>query len=214
MSINAICPLPTALTQIPEQVCAINFDQILKQYFQRGQSSAPFDSANVITDKANWDTFISASDSTKIIESPQSTGLTIPNSEGKFEGGSDNTTPEGLPLLVGEDNVVVEGMYRGLGVAEKAALRLLAGESIAYVTSNVLTVFLVNKDGQIICRNPGGVADEYAGITIYNYRIGSVGSEGLDAINMTSFSFSLKSEWDQDVVVVDVDFDPLQFLAS
>ena len=207
------CPLPAALTAIPQPTCPFRFDQIVRLAFQRRQTAAPFEALADIQTLLNWTTFKAAIDSTKIVMSPIFSGLVIPKSEGLTTGGNDNTTFAGIREYNGEGAVTVTGMLKNLPAATKRALDLLTQESLAGSTGiSNLTIYMINRDGYIFCVNPapGEVATtEYWGVPAYNFRVSSVGSEGFNAPNVNDFSFDLQDNWANYLVSVKPTFDPL-----
>lgn len=205
------CPLPEALTEIPQPSCPFKLDQIVRMAFQRRQPSAtpPFATLAELQAIAKWNTYKAATDSTKMVFSPIFAGMVIPPSEGLTTGGNDNSTFNGIPDYNGEGSVTVTGVMKNLPPATKRALDALSQESLAGVTGATnLTVFLFNKDGYSFQENPAA-GTTYRGIPIYNFRISSVGSEGLNAPNIHNFSFGVPANWADYLTSVKPTFDPL-----
>lgn len=198
------CPLPTALTAITQPTCAFRFDQIVKFAFQQRQSAAPFATSTAFKTLSNWTTLLAASDATKIVASPIFTGMVIPSSEGNFAGANDNANFDGLEDYFGDNPVRVTGHFKNLPPQAKADMDVLTQFSIANAIGvSMLTVFMFNKDGQAF-------SDAlYKGIPIYNFRVGSTGSEGLNKADLTPFSFNLTSKWDRALLTEIPLFDPL-----
>lgn len=207
------CPKPAALTAIPAQDCPFKFDQILRLKFQRNTPDAPFTTTNPITTKAAWDALIAAVDSDKIVLSPIVMGVEIPQSEAQTEGGNDNSTPFGMEVYLGEGAITVTGQMRNLKPEVKAALKKLSAESDASLGVAQLRVFMVNKNKQIIHEKGQAVGDAW-GIPIYNFRVSSMGSTGLNSDNITQFSFTLQPDWDENLEMsAPTDFNPLTITA-
>jgi hypothetical protein len=213
---NIVCPLPAALTPMPAYNCPFHFDQIVRILFQRRQDVAtpPFPTLADIQSLLDWETFIAAVDSTKVVASPLFSGLVIPSSEALTAGGNDNSTIGGIPDYNGEGAVTPTGMFKGLPPVVKRALEALVAESLAGSTGiSNLTAYFVNKDGIIYAHNPvdgaGAATTIYQGVPITNYRIGSVGSEGLNAKNINPFSFSMLPNWADYLAAIKPAFDPL-----
>lgn len=209
------CPLPAALKAIPLQSCPFNFDQIVRMFLQRRQPSdtPPFAALADIQTLLDWTTLKAAVDSTKVVTTPVFTGLVIPQSEPLKSGGNDNDTFAGIPEYNGEGTVTVTGNFKKLAPASKRAMDYLSQESLASAVGLTnLTAYLVNRDGYIFAVNPapGEVAStNYFGIPIFNFRVGSVGSEGLNAANRNGFSFDLMPNWADYLVSIKPAFDPL-----
>jgi hypothetical protein len=179
--------------------------------FQRGAAGNPFDATTLITAKASWDTMVAASDDQKIILSPIVFNPIIPSSEKMSEGGNDNTTPFGIEKYLGEGAVEVTGEFRNVTPEIKKALAKLAGESDVALGVAQLRVYLFNKDGQVIHEADPDVATELRGIAIYNFRVGSMGSQGFNSDNVVPFSFSMAADWDENLKMVKPAFNVLTY---
>lgn len=196
------CPPATALSQINKVTCAQFFDQIVMALFQRKQSAAPFANEAALKTLAAWDTLVTAADATKVVFTPVFASATIAESEALTQGGNDNTTFNGIPEYYGEGFAPFAGVFKNLPPAQKKELKKLSGESIATASGVAnLTVFLVNREGQIIHNN-------LQGFPIYNFRISSVGTQGLNSPNTNSIGFILPPDWDENAMVTTPDFDP------
>jgi len=210
------CPLPAALTPVPAQTCPFRFDQIVRLAFQRRQpaSAPPFANLAAIQSLASWQTLLDANDDTKIVLSPIFAGFTIPSSEAQTTGGNDNSTFAGLPEYNGEGSVTCPGVFTNMAPAIKRAMDALTQETLPSSTGlSNLTTYLINRDGYIFEVNPvtagGAVGTAYKGIDIYNFRLGSVGSEGFNSKNSNPFSFNMPPNWADYLTSVKPAFDPL-----
>lgn len=179
--------------------------------FQRKQAStsAPFNTVDgLITLLASWTALKAASDSTKIVVTPVLDSLVIPMSEAAEEGGNDNTTPNGIPIYLGENPVNVTGLFRNLPKTTIADLRKLTCESFNGAGGPQLSVFLFTRYGKII--HAGASAGDSFGIDMYNFRLSTPGSEGYNADNKSMMGFYLPSDWDEDFVIsTPSDFNPI-----
>ena len=197
------CPLPAALTAISTS-CQFNFGQIVRMAFQQRQASAPFADEAAIQTLSNWTTLKAASDATKVVVSPAFSGFTIPQSEPQKAGGNDNSTIKGLPELFGNGTVSPSGIYKGLAGALAAELDNLTQFSLPNSVGNTtLTMYMFNADGYLF------YLDGFFGIPLYNYIVGTAGTEGLNSKNQTPFSFDLPADWDRLVKVTKPTFDPM-----
>lgn len=206
------CPLPTALTAITTPTCPLRLDQIGRLFFQRLQSASPFADEAAFKVLANWTTLIAAADSTKVVYSPAFSGMQIPQSEGTFVGGNDNTTFDGVREYYGENMVTATGTFKNLPSATLKLLDKLTQESLAtpFGQSN-LTIFPANKDGVMFYQKTKTILSTTAGvwgIPIYNFRVGSRGTEGYNAADVIPFSFDLPKYWDRELASAKVSFDP------
>ena len=197
------CPLPTTLTTIPTG-CPFNFDQIIRVGFQQRQATASFADETEIQTLADWTALIAASDATKIVMSPVFSGFVIPKSEVQASGGNDNSTVKGIREIYGNGSVTVSGTYKGLNPTILAALDNLTQFSIPNSVGNsTLTWYMFNKDGYLF------YADGFFGIEIFNFIVGTAGSEGLNSKNQNDFMADFKPDWDRILKVTKPTFDPL-----
>jgi hypothetical protein len=206
------CPVPNVLPEIPANDCPFKIDQIVRAAFQLRQlDGEPFSPTNAITKKASWATLVSATDETKIVFTPIFASLTIPQSEGKEEGGNDNSTAFGIPEYVGENSVKVESEYKNIAPAVVAALRKLVQQSIPQTGSYRLTVFLFTKNGQILCiETKEAAVTKHSGNPLFNLRFSSRGSEGFNASDKVKQGWYFPSDWDEKVALITPeDFNPL-----
>lgn len=188
------CPLPVELVDIPANTCPFRFDQIVRVGLQQRQTVAPFANAAALLLKANWDAFVNAADETKIVFTPIFSGFVIPASEPITAGGNDNSTFAGIPEYFGEGVVTATGMFKNLQSASADAMEHLTQYSVANSAgASSLTAWLFNKDGY------GFYIDDAStfiqAMQIYNWRVGTPGSEGLNSNNNTPMGFTLAPNW-------------------
>lgn len=211
---NFVCPPLPAPPSLPAAAaCPFKFDQILRSAWQRAQATPPFTQAAPITAKASWVALMANATAKKIVVSPMFAGFVIPGSEPKENGGNDNSTPFGIPSYGGEGAVKVDYIYSNQSPAMIAGIRKFSQESIPLLGSYALTNYWFNLNGDIVCNVPKGAGtDEYAGIPIYNQRVGTTSSEGLNADNKNAAGFYLPPYWDESIAMIpasELDFNPL-----
>jgi hypothetical protein len=200
------CPPSATLTTIPAHDCAERFDQIIRFLFQLKQDDAPFTATSVLL-AATWAPFMAASDETKIVGTPIFGGLTIPKGGFIKTGGGDNSTPNGIPVLGGRQNVSLTPELKDIKKAVRAAVRALAQHSALAPGFTNLTFFPVNRYGQIIAAQEG---TDVFGIDVYNVLLGDTGSEGLGAANANDMNMDLAAGWSDNVVMFKpTDFNPI-----
>jgi len=206
------CPLPGSLTPITPASCPFRFDQIVKLLlFQSGGPN--FANADAMKLLATWTPFLSANDDTRIVTTPIFAGFTIPQSEPLTTGGNDNSTFNGIREYNGEGTVTAAGGFRNLPSRPKLDMEKLTQFSLpSAVGVTGLQAMMVNKDGYIFYTMPE--SNIIGGIDWYNWRIGSVGSEGFNAPNITPFSGDLIEGWDRYLQVVKPNFNPLTALVN
>lgn len=203
------CPLPATLTKIKQPSCPFILDQIVRTAFQRRQAAAPFATATTIQTLSNWDTFLAATDATKIVLSPIFAGGSVPPSEPLTQGGNDNTTFNGIRLYQGEGFVTMSGVFNNLPQETKRDMDLLTQESLASsVGVSNLTIYFFNKNGEGFA-NSGKPAAGYWGVPGYNFRISSVGGGGFNQQNTNNWSIDLPGNWSDYLVSFLPTFDPL-----
>jgi len=203
------CPLPATLSAVVPVNCPFRLDQIVKMLFFQRTAAAFADLASMKL-LATWSPKLATPKTVdSVITSPIFSNLVIPDSAGKFVGGNDNTTFDGIPEYYGDTPVTITGEYKNLAPATKVQLDALSEISYpsAVGKSNLKAMF-VNKDGVIFHNNLDG-------FDIYNFRVGSRSSQGLYTPDLSKFSFDMKSNWDNLLAsVVPTDFDALVDLVN
>lgn len=204
MSFEIVCPAPAALATPPAQACPFRMDQIVRLAFRRINGvAAAFATEAALKLQATWTPLIAAADSTKIVISPLFAGLVIPNSEGIFIGGGDNTTFNGIRSYMGEAFVTVTFTWSNMTPAVKAVLDTYAQESIANAAGLTnLGVHMFNVNGWDFHNN-------LAFFPVYNFRVSSRGTEGLNTNDTYQASFDLAPRWDANLAGTKLSFDPL-----
>ena len=203
MFASCACPPAVAITDIPVEDCGENLGQIQRIVFQRRQATGSPTFATLVlpTLIANWDTLKTATDATKVQATPLFEGFTIPAVEAITEGGDDNTTLDGVPLVVGASTITVPGNFRSLPSSILKALK-------AYNCEKNLTVFLVNEFGKIIGQSTTDASTDFRGLEILEFFIGDGGNEGKNTQDKTMFRFNLRYGWrDKLKFVTPADFD-------
>lgn len=197
-----LCAELTTLPTIPANDCTPDLGQVIKIAFQKIQTTPSFTSTTILA-QGTWTPLLAAIDATKVIISPTLHSLVIPQSEGIFEAGNDNSTAFGIREYKGEQNVTVTAMLRSPNPAVVAELRKLTTDAkIPGVTS--IWAYFFGANNRITAGTSSG-----AGIPIYNFRISSMGSEGYKAKNMYQVSFDLRDVWSNDVKTFIASFDPI-----
>jgi len=133
---NCTCPRPATISDIPQFTCPEELGQIQRLGFMRGSftnfAAAPVD---LTTD---WTPKLTAADDEHVVITPLIEGFTIPSGEPITEGGDDNTTLNGNPVVVGDGQIVASGMGRQWNAAIVTALKELACEPD-------LQMFMINE---------------------------------------------------------------------
>lgn len=202
------CPASTALTTIPAVTCTESFGQIQKVAFQRLTSSGTknsFTSANAITALANWSTFLSANDSTKIVVSPYIQAPTSEAGEARTFGGG-NDTLGGVEEIVGRNPTSFTAVLRRIPQSTIKILKELQCESWA----DNLGVYLFDDNGNIEALQDPNTATTYYPIPIRALFISDKTHGGLEAPDSNNIQWTFLPNYsDQLAIVTPADFNPL-----
>jgi hypothetical protein len=211
MALVCECPLGTLPNQI-DVTCASDLDQIVKIAFQKPQASAPFITADPISDVDSWTALLAASGDTKIVLSPATANVVIASSEAVYIGENSNESVNGLGYYVGENNIRVTGEIHSPSQDVIDALNELSCFSDVTLGSSQLTVFMfvrrIKGVSRVVAKS-GASAGDYAGFQIFNFRVSSVGSEGYQTKSKYMFSFDMQPDEWQGMEIVQLGFNPL-----
>lgn len=193
------CPLPAAVVTIPKVSCGISLKQVQKIIIARRSVNAftTLASAKLL---ATWTPLLVAVGVTKHQCSPFVEEFVIPPSEPQLEGGDDNTTIDGAPIVVGAGQIRCTGKFPELDSAALVALK-------AYNCESDLMVYFVNQDSKIYGISP--TSTNFTGIPITSFFVSDAGNDGLNTRDKAPVGFNLRYGWrDKLVEVVPTDFDP------
>lgn len=201
------CPQDSALTSIPDVLCAENFGQIQKIAFQRiykdDGTLNSFTAAAAITLLASWTPKLTANDSTKIVVSPF---IEAPTNEAgamrEFGGG--NETLGGIPSNNGREPNSFTSFLRKKPQSTIKAMKALQCESEA----GNLGVFLINENG-LIEAIKGETEGTYYPIPIRTLFVGDKSHGGLESPDSNALNFYFLPNYSDDLVVIKPDFNPL-----
>lgn len=186
------CPLPAALTTIPNPSCPEGLGQIQKFIFQRLSAAWVFDStgATSFLTLASWTPLLVAAGNTKVVVTPFLDSVVIPPTEAITFGGNDNSTVNGRKLNVAGAPTTASGEARNISGEIQGALQALSqGED--------LVMYAINQFNQLIGRDtyPGHPGEKIAGIPIYSFFCGDAGNEGFAKDDKTKITFQLDYQW-------------------
>lgn len=201
------CPSPTALPDIPCVKCPERFGQIQKIAFQRLRADdgtkngfPKSGGTDTITDLANWQSAMTAADSTKIVVSPyiysptQETGA--PRT---FGGGNDGLG--GTEEIIGREPSQFTGSFRNLPQSVVSALKKMQCEGS-------LGVYLFDQYGNVEC-----IVDEDGNaypIPIKSFFVGDKVHGGIDAPDTNVIQWSFVNDYSDDLHIFDLEsFNPL-----
>ena len=201
MSLNCLCPLPAALSDIPTDDCPTNFGQIQKIAIQRKGLGFDGLAGNDILLLADWQTRTAAIDDTKIIVSPFVYEATITAGEAITNGGGDNSTLNGETELVGVNVSTFEGMFKESSAEVIAALQALRCE-------RNLVVYLFTEFKKIIALEITDPA--YQGIGATSFFVGDKSNTGFASKDSAAVTFNIPCNWSASAkILTPTDFDPL-----
>lgn len=212
MGLSCACPI-TAIPDLVDVTCPQDFDQVVKIAFTLSKSAADFTEVvgNEIDNETAWTTKLASVTDTKIQVSPALANFVVAPSEGAFIGGNDNSTVDGMAYYVGEDNVRVSFEIHSAPQAAINAMDALSCLSDATLGASRLTVFLLTrriKGKSLVLAQPTGVAENFKGIQIYNFRISTVGIDGFNSKNKYMGSFDMKADEFRTISATQITFSP------
>lgn len=194
-----VCPAPSEIADIPAFDCGEDFGQIQKLVFQRRQSVASFATLVAAGTLSNWTTLKGATDSTKVVSTPFFENFVLPAVEAITEGGDDNTTLDGVAVVVGQTTPIATGNFRSLPSAIFEAIQL-------YNCEKDLTVYMINEFGKIIGYSANGTT--FQGIPVSEFYIGDKSINGKNTQDKNMFRVAFRAGWSKKIkLVTPADFD-------
>lgn len=198
------CPAPTTLTEIIADLCGVNLKQIQRLGFQRRQSFFPFTDATIV-DLAEWQTFLTANDDTKIVVTPLIGGDPIIEAGDKITtGGGDNSTLNGVEELEGVNPSNFSAVFKSLSSVTETQIKKL-------ICEKNLTVYLFLQGGNIACVS-GDLSTATNGRNGFNCEsvfLSDRNNAGFGTKDTFNFSFALPAGWSENLIVVKPNFNPL-----
>lgn len=206
------CPVGAQIgdISIPSPLCVFNAGQIRKVIVQRKYSSGTTRNSLTYANAAllaNWQTLLSATDSTKVQVSIELANPTMEPGDIKTYG-SGNEVPGGVPIIVGEDISVFNAEFLGASPQSIKSMRDWHGEDLA--------IWFINEHGQILADSDDGSnpATVY-GVDAVGFFVGSRNFGGLDVPDKNSLRITLDANWDANLVrITPSNFNALTDLAG
>jgi len=193
-----VCPQPASLTAILRATCKENLGQIQRFIFQRIHADNRFKVGDLglITALASWTPLFAAADNTKVVSSPYVENFVIPRTEAATEGGGDNSTIDGIEIVVGANAATAIGQISETPSSVLIALRKLRCEVD-------LSVFMINQYGQIIGRDgtPGSTGTDVIGIPVQSFFVSDSDNNGLNTRDKADIRFGLPYGWRDNLVI-------------
>lgn len=201
------CPPEAEIADIPKVTCPEKFGQIQRIALRRKQDPAEetptFPTVASLLVQANWTTAMAAADITKIQVTPFISGLVLPPGTPILEEGNNNNTVNGISLLQGWNNVMVNtARFLNLPSAIAKVLRTYTQYSALTPGFTDLEAFFFTEHGHIIHdMELDGIKPK--GFDIFNWVVPSVGSEGLNKANVHNLQFELLGTYDDLLEIAD-----------
>ena len=201
------CPPPTALPDIPCVECPERFGQIQKVAFQRltaddgTKNGFPKSGGNdTITDLANWQSAMTAADSTKIVISPYIYSPTQESGAPRTFGGG-NDSLNGVEEIIGRELSAFTASVRNCPQSVISALKQMQCEGS-------LGVYLFDQYGNVECIvNENGNAYP---IPIKSFFVGDKVHGGIDAPDTNVIQWSFVKNYSDDLHIFILEtFNPL-----
>lgn len=193
---NCVCPAPAALPTILRIACNQKIGQVQRLIFQR--AGFTFDTlTDDIKTLASWTPLLTAVDSTKVVITPFVEGFVIPESEPITEGGGDNSTIDGVEIVLDGAGVTATGQIAGAPGAIMKPIRDLMCETN-------LVVYLITQYGKIIGRDlePLTPGSKVTGIPIQAFYASNPGLQGLGTRDKATIRFGMAADWADDMAII------------
>lgn len=213
MGLNCGCPGAATLPSITYPECKEALGQLYKVIFQRVYETQGVPNgmtAAEIKAKTHWQSLQTATDSTKVLVSPNINNPTTEPGDFRTFGGG-NQTQGGIEVVLGTDPTTFEGvLYQESQKAVIAKLKALECENIG--------VYLLDEYGNIGCLGidvsdgQGGTVVEYRPIPIGKFYVGDKKLGGFEEPDSNAIKWSFFPNWSDNFVIIprdELDFDPL-----
>jgi hypothetical protein len=160
--------------------------------------------ANSINVASSWSALFAASDVTKIQATPLFSDTEVTPTDTIEVGGDDNTTPDGVPVVVGETSADFSALFKDV---PSAVLKQIKG----FACESNTGVFLIDERQAVLVQAVYDPTDDsillgYDPTEISNIFVGSIQFGGRTDQNSSNFKFKLKPAWDDNLTVVALDF--------
>lgn len=214
MNITCQCPSAAAIPDVPNASCAQSFGQIQKVALTRmrdadGNKNSFTSTASILL-LASWETFLAATDGTKIVVSPYINAPADSGGDIRLTGGG-NDDLGGIPEVLGGNPVQFTGQMRGIPQDIAAAMKQLICESNA----GNLGVYLFDEAGNIEAIKDADTAGKYYPIPIRAFFVGDKIHGNYDAKDNNPISWYYQEGYSDNLVILKpTDFNPLTDLLN
>lgn len=212
MGLLTNCPRSASLPNITIEDCLESVGQIQKMIFQRIRKADGTKNEFVIATAdpallASWTPLLSASDSTKVVQTPFIAQPEFePGAARKYGGG--NATIGGIELVIGREPTTATAMLLRNSQKTAKALKQYMGEDVG--------VYFVDEFGRIIGDSDGAeTATKISPFPINGFFVGDKKFGGLEDIDSNMIEFGLYPNWSDNLrIITPTDFDALNDLKS
>lgn len=199
---SCTCPVGTAIGTITPSTCPFEIKQIQKLIWQRKSNTI----ASLATAKleATWTALLAATGDTRAQVTPFVYDAILTAGDAVEDGGGDNTTLNGIPIVEDVSPSQFTGFFRNQD--QRAVIKVLR----EYKCED-LQAYFINRDGNIIGKyESGGTLIE--GFPITALHISDVHAEGFSQAtkNMLSFYMEDGEGWSDDMVIIETAFNALE----
>lgn len=194
MAATCFCPPAAAIGNILNFDCKLETGIFNKVAVQR--LGTPFVD---ITDEGEWDTKIGATDDTKIQFSPPFGSFVLPGSNAIKFGGNTNETPNGEPLVTGEETVNSTGIF--LNTPQEV---IASFKDVVSCELN-LGIYFIDDLNNIIYAGPGLTGSPFR-VLPTTFFVGTYESGGITDPDKNNFEFTFPRCWSKELVVVNAGF--------
>lgn len=149
--------------------------------------------------QANWTTKINGTPPLRF--TPLISNLTI--TPGDYQEEANENNLNGIPQYLGNSFTVVEGMFKNTPPALITKLEQLAALTSKTAGQSTVKGYFLGRNSRITAKATGD------GITLYNFVIKDVATEGRNKENVWAFRFYLAEDWSKEMNTFDADFDPI-----
>lgn len=203
MALNCTCPVGAAIPTIPSSDCIENLGQIQKLILVRTKDSDgglnSVDLADAII-LATWETLKAAIDSTKAVVTPFINNPTASGGEARTYG-TGNQVVDGVPIVLGSDPVTMTAQFLQTQASVLKELKKLNCEK--------LSVFLIAEGGKIVGNMKDGDEENIYPIALSQFFIGDRIPGGFESPDMNNISFAFYQGWDDNLKMIEPEFDAL-----
>ena len=196
------CPVGTAIPTITPSTCPFEIKQVQKLIWTRkGNTIASLATAKL---EATWTALLAAAAGTRAQVTPFVWDAVITAGDAVEEGGGDNSTLNGIPVVEDVSPTQFTGYFRNQN--QQAVIKVLRE-----FKCEDLEAYMINRDGYIVGRYTDA-GTTIQGFPITALHIGDMHSEGFSqpTKNMMSFYMEDGEGWSDELIIIETAFNALE----